>query len=153
MQCVLDSIRSTDGSFTHSVSKSRPGILQDTVNSASVSNSLQGLHNFLAMRDLTKIGCNADGCRHASCSFDCLFTFLAWYIDAGVQNNILWCQSYPGCWKPWALQSWTSPSCARSSTSGGRTSTTQRQQPCFLELAWLNFDRQNLMGRKGFAHQ
>jgi len=90
MQCVLDSIRSTAGSFTHSVSKSRPGILQDTVKSASVSNSLQGLHNFLAMRDLTKIGCNADGCRNASCSFDCLFTLLAWYIDAGVQNNILW---------------------------------------------------------------
>ncbi len=90
IQSTLGSILA--GSSTHSVSKSRPGILQDTVKSVSVANSLQGLHNFQAMRDLTKIGCNADGCRHASCSFDCLFTLLAWYIDAGVQNKLLWCQ-------------------------------------------------------------
>ena len=101
---------------------------------------------------LDQIGCSADESWHTSCPFDCLFTIFAWYVDAGVQNEILWCQSYLGCLKPWALQSWTSPLCVKFSTSGRRTNSTQRQLPCFLELAWLKLDRQNLMGCPSMKH-
>ena len=90
-------------------------------------------------KKLDQIGCSPDESWHSSCRFDCLFTRFAWYVFCKITKRDVVVPKLP--WLLEALQSWTSPSCVRSSISG-RRSITQRQQPCFLELAWRKSDGQ-----------